>query len=133
MSALGDGKCWLQRPGRARRHSEKGRFLPVRCQRAIVFADIRATARWSIWGARDRSTRRGADKIAADSVLQCRGVGERAVEVNCRRRWFAFEKEYIFLEQTMLKRKLSPAQTAWKEKINRRILAKTKVRQRTQR
>jgi hypothetical protein len=43
------------------------------------------------------------------------------------------EKEYTFLKQTVLTRRLSPAQMAWKEKINRRILAKTKVRQRTQR
>nr|CAD6629716.1 hypothetical protein RKHAN_04063 [Rhizobium sp. Khangiran2] len=35
------------------------------------------------------------------------------------------EKEYRFLKQTKLKRKLSPAQLNWKQKINRRILNQT--------
>lgn len=41
------------------------------------------------------------------------------------------EKEYLFLKQTMRKRILSPAQLAWKQKINRRILSKTIVQRRT--
>lgn len=43
------------------------------------------------------------------------------------------EREYHFLLQTMLKRKLSDAQLAWKTKINRRILQQTVVHRRTQR
>jgi len=38
------------------------------------------------------------------------------------------EKEYNFLMQTKNKRKLSPAQAAWKQKINRRIVNQTIVR-----
>jgi hypothetical protein len=41
------------------------------------------------------------------------------------------EKEYRFLKQTALKRILSPAQAAWKRKINRRILSKTIVQRRS--
>jgi hypothetical protein len=41
------------------------------------------------------------------------------------------KKEYLFLRQTMLKRNLSPAQVAWKKKINRRILSKTIVHRRS--
>ena len=38
------------------------------------------------------------------------------------------EKEYNFLMQTKNKRKLSPAQLSWKQKINRRIVKATVVR-----
>lgn len=38
------------------------------------------------------------------------------------------DKEYTFLMQTKNKRKLSPAQLAWKQKINRRIVEKIEVR-----
>ncbi len=38
------------------------------------------------------------------------------------------EKEYNFLMQTKNKRKLSPAQLSWKQKINRRIVQKTVVK-----
>jgi len=41
------------------------------------------------------------------------------------------ENEYIFLKETMRKKKLSVAQIAWKEKINRRIISKTVVLKRT--
>lgn len=41
------------------------------------------------------------------------------------------EKEYTFLKQTMLKRKLSAKQIDWKVKINRRIVAQTVVQKRT--
>lgn len=37
------------------------------------------------------------------------------------------EKEYNFLMQTKNKRKLSPAQLSWKQKINRRIVKQTVV------
>lgn len=43
------------------------------------------------------------------------------------------EKEYSFLLQTMRSRKLSPSQMAWKEKINRRIVQQTVVKNRTHR
>lgn len=45
---------------------------------------------------------------------------------------YLFPNEYAFLMQTRLKRKLSPAQIAWKEKINRRITSQTVVRRRSQ-
>lgn len=38
------------------------------------------------------------------------------------------EKEYNFLMETKNKRKLSPAQLSWKQKINRRIVQQTVVR-----
>ncbi|MGQ5522940.1 hypothetical protein ACUHMQ_06720 [Chitinimonas sp. PSY-7] len=44
---------------------------------------------------------------------------------------FLYDKEPAFLRTTARKRKLSPAQTAWKEKINRRILNETVVQRRT--
>lgn len=44
---------------------------------------------------------------------------------------YIFDSEYNFLMETRLKRKLSPAQLAWKEKINRRITNKTVVQRRT--
>ncbi|RRD22035.1 hypothetical protein ECB98_21955 [Brucellaceae bacterium VT-16-1752] len=40
------------------------------------------------------------------------------------------DKEYRFLKQTKLKRKLSAAQLSWKKKINRRILNQTIVQRR---
>ena len=40
---------------------------------------------------------------------------------------YIFEKEFDFLMQTRRKRKLSPKQLAWKEKINRRITKQTVV------
>ena len=48
-------------------------------------------------------------------------------------RGYLFDKEPEFLSSTMLKRKASAAQVAWKEKINRRILNQTVVRRRTTR
>lgn len=41
---------------------------------------------------------------------------------------YIFEKEYQFLMQTRLKRKLSNKQLEWKRKINRRIINKAVVR-----
>lgn len=46
-------------------------------------------------------------------------------------RGYLYDKEPAFLRGTLLKRKLSPGQTAWKEKINRRILNQTIVKRRT--
>jgi hypothetical protein len=48
-------------------------------------------------------------------------------------RCFLFDKEPDFLRSTVLKRNLSAAQKAWKEKINRRILNQTVVQRRTAR
>jgi hypothetical protein len=48
-------------------------------------------------------------------------------------RGFLFDKEYDFLMDTRLKRKLSSKQIAWKRKINRRIINQTVVTKRTQR
>lgn len=49
---------------------------------------------------------------------------------HARKLGYLFPNEYTFLLQTRLKRKLSPAQLAWKEKINRRIINQTVVRRR---
>lgn len=43
---------------------------------------------------------------------------------------YIFEKEYKFLMDTRLKRKLSDKQIAWKQKINRRIISRTVVQKR---
>ena len=72
----------------------------------------------------------GLKRIAADVSAN---ANHDLIEHAWNNGYLFSEKEYVFLKQTVLKRKLSPAQRAWKEKINRRILAKTKVRQRTQR
>lgn len=44
---------------------------------------------------------------------------------------YIFESEYNFLMQTRLKRRLSPKQIAWKQKINKRIINATVVQRRT--
>ena len=44
---------------------------------------------------------------------------------------YIFDQEYNFLMETRRKRKLSPKQIAWKQKINRRITNKTVVQRRT--
>jgi len=44
---------------------------------------------------------------------------------------YIFEKEYKFLMETRLKRKLSPKQISWKQKINRRIINQTIVQRRS--
>lgn len=46
---------------------------------------------------------------------------------------FLFESELAFLRSTARKRKLTLAQTAWKVKVNRRILNQTVVQRRTSR
>lgn len=62
-----------------------------------------------------------------------RANANRAVIEYANARGYLFDKEPEFLRSTMLKRKLSAAQVAWKEKINRRILNQTVVRRRTTR
>lgn len=71
----------------------------------------------------------GLKRIAADSKAN---ANEDLINF-AHERGYIFEKEYKFLMQTRLKRKLSPAQLSWKEKINRRIINQTVVRRRTQR
>jgi hypothetical protein len=72
----------------------------------------------------------GLKRIAADIRAN---ANHDLIEHAWRRGYLFGENEYNFLKRTTLKRNLTPAQLAWKEKINRRILAKTKVRQRTHR
>jgi hypothetical protein len=48
--------------------------------------------------------------------------------INAYKLGYIFEKEYNFLMQTRLKRKLSDKQLEWKRKINRRITNQTVVR-----
>ncbi|MBU8976895.1 hypothetical protein JI752_012145 [Lysobacter sp. MMG2] len=50
---------------------------------------------------------------------------------HARKLGYIYDQEYAFLVQTRLKRKLSPKQLAWKEKINRRITHQTVVQRRT--
>ncbi|WOC14965.1 hypothetical protein [Pseudochrobactrum sp. MP213Fo] len=56
-----------------------------------------------------------------------------AVIEYAQNRGYLYEKEYQFLHNTRLKRKLSEAQLLWKIKINRRILNNTVVSRRTAR
>lgn len=63
--------------------------------------------------------------------LDPRANASHAVIDYAEERGYLFDKEPQFLRQTALKRKLSAAQIAWKEKINRRILNKTVVQRRT--
>jgi len=72
----------------------------------------------------------GLKRIAADNAAN---ANDDLIEHAYRMGYLFGEKEYTFLKQTARKRKLSAAQIAWKQKINRRILAQTIVRQRTQR
>ncbi|AMM13141.1 hypothetical protein AX768_02455 [Burkholderia sp. PAMC 28687] len=67
--------------------------------------------------------RRIREKPAANPSL--------AVIAYAESRGFLFDKEFDFLRATARKRLLSPAQKAWKEKINRRILQGTVVKRRT--
>jgi hypothetical protein len=50
--------------------------------------------------------------------------------IHAYRLGYIFEGEYKFLMDTRRKRKLSPKQLAWKQKINRRIINQTVVRRR---
>jgi hypothetical protein len=69
----------------------------------------------------------GLKRIAADNQAN---ANEDLIE-HAYRFGYIFEKEYKFLMETRLKRKLSPAQASWKQKINRRILNKTVVQRRS--
>lgn len=44
---------------------------------------------------------------------------------------YIYEEEYKFLKETRFKKKLSPKQLAWKQKINRRITNRTVVQRRS--
>lgn len=69
----------------------------------------------------------GLRRIAADPQANANlDVIEHAQKLG-----YLFENEYPFLVRTRLKRKLTNAQLAWKEKINRRITNKTVVRRRS--
>jgi len=70
----------------------------------------------------------GLKRIANDPTAN---VNSDLIEHAYRMGYLYGEKEYTFLKQTVRKRKLSPAQIAWKVKINRRIVAQTVVRRRT--
>ncbi len=72
----------------------------------------------------------GLKRIAADNGAN---ANHDLIEHAYRMGYLFGEKEYTFLKQTARKRNLSAAQIAWKQKINRRIIAQTIVRQRTQR
>ena len=72
----------------------------------------------------------GLKRIAADNGAN---ANHDLIEHAWRNGYLFSEKEYTFLKQTVLKRKLSASQLAWKQKINRRILAKTIVQRRSTR
>lgn len=70
----------------------------------------------------------GLKRIAKDDGAN---ANHDLIEHAFRMGYLFSEKEYTFLKQTALKRKLSAAQLLWKRKINRRIIAKTIVRRRS--
>jgi len=70
----------------------------------------------------------GLKRIAKDVTAN---ANSDLIEHAFRMGYLYDEREYTFLKQTMRKRKLSAAQVAWKEKINRRIVGQTVVRKRT--
>jgi len=72
----------------------------------------------------------GLKRIAKDLTAN---ANSDLVEHAFRMGYLYSEKEYNFLKQTTRKRNLSPAQSEWKVKINRRIVAQTVVRKRTTR
>lgn len=66
-------------------------------------------------------------------IAQDKGANANADLIEHARRFgYLYDGEYEFLMQTRLKRKLSPRQLAWKEKINRRIVNKIVVQRRGQ-
>lgn len=69
----------------------------------------------------------GLKRIQADLSAN---ANDDLIEHAYRMGYLYDEKEYRFLKQTKLKRKLSPAQLNWKQKINRRILNQTIVQRR---
>ncbi len=70
----------------------------------------------------------GLKRIAKDTTAN---ANNDLIEHAYRMGYLYGEKEYTFLKQTMRKRNLSPAQIAWKIKINQRIVNQTVVRKRT--
>ncbi len=70
----------------------------------------------------------GLKRIAKDDTAN---ANHDLIEHAFRMGYLFSEKEYTFLKQTARKRKLSPAQLSWKQKINRRIVSKTVVRRRS--
>jgi hypothetical protein len=70
----------------------------------------------------------GLKRIAKDSAAN---ANNDLIEHAYRMGYLYGETEYTFLKQTMRKRNLSPAQLAWKMKINRRIVGQIVVRKRT--
>ncbi|NVD42859.1 hypothetical protein HT585_28730 [Ensifer sp. HO-A22] len=69
----------------------------------------------------------GLKRIQADLSAN---ANDDLIEHAYRMGYLFNDKEYHFLKQTRLKRKLSSAQSAWKKKINRRILNQTIVQRR---
>ena len=67
----------------------------------------------------------GLKRIALDSKAN---ANEDLIRHAYNMGYIYSEKEYNFLMQTKNKRKLSSAQLAWKQKINRRIVQQTVVR-----
>lgn len=72
----------------------------------------------------------GLRRIAQDEYAN---ANHDLIEHAYRMGYLYGEKEYRFLKQTVRSRTLSQAQLAWKRKINRRIVAQTIVRRRTER
>jgi hypothetical protein len=70
----------------------------------------------------------GLKRIAKDDTAN---ANIDLIEHAYRMGYLFSEKEYTFLKQTARKRNLSQAQISWKQKINRRIIAKTIVRVRS--
>ena len=66
----------------------------------------------------------GLKRIAQDDTANA----NEDLIIHAYRLGYIFEKDYQFLMQTRLKRKLSSAQMAWKKKINKRIVNQTVVR-----
>ena len=69
----------------------------------------------------------GLKRIQADLYAN---ANDDLIEHAYRMGYLFDDKEYRFLKQTKLKRKLSAAQLSWKKKINRRILNQTIVQRR---
>lgn len=68
----------------------------------------------------------GLKRIMADSHAN----PNEDLIVHAHQLGYIYEEEYKFLMDTRFKKKLSPKQLAWKEKINRRILQQTVVHRR---
>jgi hypothetical protein len=69
----------------------------------------------------------GVKRIAQDSAANA----NKDLIIHARNCGYLYDGEYDFLIETCRKRKLSPKQAAWKQKINRRIVNKIVVQQRS--